>query len=313
MPNHGAELTTWESVRLVLEKLRDGLANAPEKLNGYLTGQSDFLRFALIAGVLISLCAALLGVTLVLKRYSMIGDGLSHVAFGAMTVAGILSLTPMVVSLPVTILVSVLLLRSDKAKLKGDSAIAMLSVSSLAIGYLLMNLFSAVSSSSNLSADVCAVLFGSNNKSILMLNRKDLLLCAVLAGVVILVYVFFFNKIFSVTFDETFAKATGTPVTVYRLLLAVIIAVVIVLSIQLVGALLITALVVFPTLCAMRLFKSFRGVVVCAVIISVLCATSGILLGAVLGTPMGSTIVVMDLTAFLICVVIDAIKGGFSK
>ena len=290
MPNqHGASLTTWDSIRLVASKLREGFAGAPEKLHELLTGQSNMLRFALIAGVLIALCAALLGVTLVLKRYSLIGDGLSHVAFGAMTVAGVLSIAPMAVSLPVTIVISVLLLRGDKAKLKGDSTIAML------------------------SADVCSVLFGSTQKSILMLTAKDLLLCAILALVVIFVYSFFFNKIFSVTFDETFAEATGTHVKAFRVLLAVINAITIVLSIRLVGALLITALIVFPTLCALRLFKSFRGVVACAVVISVLCAVSGILLGAALGTPMGSTIVVVDLTAFLLCILIDAVKGVFVK
>ena len=314
MPNqHGASLTTWDSIRLVASKLREGFAGAPEKLRELLTGQSNMLRFALIAGVLIALCAALLGVTLVLKRYSLIGDGLSHVAFGAMTVAGVLSIAPMAVSLPVTIVISVLLLRGDKAKLKGDSAIAMLSVSALAIGYLLMNLFAPVSQSSNLSADVCSVLFGSTQKSILMLTAKDLLLCAILALVVIFVYSFFFNKIFSVTFDETFAEATGTHVKAFRVLLAVIIAITIVLAIRLVGALLITALIVFPTLCALRLFKSFRGVVACAVVISVLCAVSGILLGAALGTPMGSTIVVVDLTAFGLCILIDAVIGVFVK
>ena len=309
---HGTQATTLDTLGIVLADLSDKLKNAPAILRAAVT-RFDYVQNALIVGVLIALCAALLGVTLVLKRYSMIGDGLSHVAFGAITVAMILSVTPMYVSLPVTILVSILLMRGEEAKLKGDSAIAMLSVSSIAIGYLLLNLFSSKSKSSNLSGDVCSILFGSGQTSILTLQKSDILLCIILAIVVLLVYFFFFHKIFTVTFDEAFAKATGTHVEIYRLMMAVITAVVIVLSMQLVGALLISALIVFPALCAMRLFRSFKGVVIGATLISVCCAVVGILAAVVLSTPVGSTIVFADLIGFVICALIGAIKGGFQK
>lgn len=278
-----------------------------EKLTSYF--QYDFVRYALIVGVLIALCAALLGVSLVLRRYSLIGDGLSHVTFGAMTVAMIFSVTPIYVSLPVTILASVLLLRGDRAKLKGDSAVAVLSVSSLAIGYLLLNVFSK--STTNLSGDVCSILFGST--SILTLKKGDVITCAVLAAAVIVIFAFFSNKIFAVTFDETFARATGTKTSLYNLVLAVTTAVVIVLSVNLVGALLISALIVFPALCAMRLFKSFRGVMIGAAVISVFCAVCGILVSIVFSSPVGSTIVACDLSAFIICIIIDVLKGGTKK
>ena len=297
-----------ENIRSVFQNMGVALEAAPAKLDAYFT-QFKFVKFALIVAVLIALCAALLGVTLVLKRYSMIGDGLSHVAFGAMTVAMIFSLTPVYISMPVTVVTAILLLRGGKRKLGGDSAIAMLSVSSLALGYLLLNLFSG--SSSNLSGDVCSILFGST--SILTLRESDVILCATLAAVVIFVYIFFHNQIFAVTFDEDFAKATGTKVTAYHLLIAVITAVVIVISMNLVGALLISALIVFPALCAMRLFRSFRGVIISAALISVFCAVLGILLAIVFSTPVGSTIVAADLLAFVICVIIDAIKRGVKR
>ncbi len=274
-----------------------------EKLQSYFA--YDFVRFALVVGVLVALCAALLGVTLVLRRYSMIGDGLSHMAFGAMTVAMRFSIAPIWLTLPVTVVSAVLLLRSG-GKLKGDAAVAMLSVSSLAMGYLLLNIFK--NKSANLSGDVCAILFGST--SILTLKKSDVVLCAVLAAVVIFVYIFFYNKIFAVTFDESFARATGTNASLYNTLLAVITAVVIVLSMNLVGALLISALIVFPALCGMRLFRSFRGVIVSASVISVCCALGGILISILYGTPVGSTIVAADLAVFLVCVIIDLIKGG---
>ena len=280
-----------------------------EKLQYYLT--FDFVKFAVVVGVLVALCAALLGVTLVLKRYSMIGDGLSHVAFGAMTVAMLLSVTPMYISLPVTILAAIMLLRGGNQKLKGDSAIAVLSASTLALGYLILNIFATQTNRSNLSGDVCKVLFGST--SILTLERSDVILCAALAAVVLFVYAFFYNKIFSITFDEAFARATGTKVSAYNLMLAVIIAVVIVLAMNLVGALLITALIVFPALCAMRLFKSFKAVIVSAAIISVCCAVIGLLVAIVYSTPVGCTIVAADLVVFLICIFIDILKGGTKK
>ncbi len=278
-----------------------------EKLASYF--QYDFVRYALIAGVLIALCAALLGVSLVLRRYSLIGDGLSHVTFGAMTVAMIFSVTPMYISLPVTILAAVLLLRGNKAKLGGDSAVAVISVSSLAIGYLLLNVFSK--KTTNLSGDVCSILFGST--SILTLKKSDVVTCAVLAAAVIIIFAVFYNKIFAVTFDETFARAAGTKTSLYNLILAVTTAVVIVLSVNLVGALLISALIVFPALCSMRLFKSFRAVMLGAAVLSVFCAVAGILVSIVFSTPVGSTIVACELAVFIICIIIDVLKGGTKK
>ena len=278
-----------------------------EKLVSYL--QYDFVRYALIAGVLIALCAALLGESLVLRRCSLIGDGLSHVTFGAMTVAMIFSVAPMYVSLPVTVLASVLLLRGDRAKLRGDSAVAVLSVSSLAIGYLLLNVFSK--KTTNLSGDVCSILFGST--SILTLKLSDVITCVVLAAAVVTVFALFYNKLFAVTFDETFARATGTKTSVYNLILAVTTAVVIVLSVNLVGALLISALIVFPALCAMRLFKSYRGVMAAAAVISVFCAANGIFVSIIFSTPVGSTIVACEFAVFVICIIIDLFKGGTKK
>lgn len=255
----------------------------------------SFVRYALIAGVLISLCAALLGVSLVLKRYSMIGDGLSHVAFGAMSVAAVLSLAPMTVAMPVTIIAAVVLLGlNSNGKIKGDAAIAMISVGALALGYLLLNIFQT---SSNVSGDVCSTLFGST--SILTLSVSDVWLCVGLAALVILTFVIFYHKIFAVTFDEEFARATGTNVKAYNILIAVVTAVVIVLAMNLVGALLISALIIFPALSAMRVFKSFRAVMASAAVISVLCSVLGILASVVYGTPVGSTIVAADIVVFI--------------
>ena len=254
----------------------------------------SFVRYALIAGVLISLCAALLGVSLVLKRYSMIGDGLSHVAFGAMSIAAVLSLAPMTVAMPVTIVAAVVLLGlNSNGKIKGDAAIAMISVGALALGYLLLNVFQTAS---NVSGDVCSTLFGST--SILTLSVSDVWLCVGLAILVILTFVIFYHKIFAVTFDEEVARATGTNVRVYNILIAVVTAVVIVLAMNLVGALLISALIIFPALSAMRVFKSFRAVMASAAVISVLCSVLGILASVIYGTPVGSTIVAADIVVF---------------
>lgn len=259
--------------------------------------QYPFVRYALIVGVLIALCSALMGVTLVLKRFSFIGDGLSHVAFGAIAVASVLDLgNDMFFVLPVTIICAILLLRmGQNAKIKGDAAIAMLSVGALAIGYLLMNLFST---STNLSGDVCSTLFGST--SILTLTRQEVWLCVALSIVVVAVFLLFYHKIFAVTFDETFARATGVKVGVYNLLIAVIIAVIIVLAMNLVGSLLVSALVIFPALSAMRLFRSFASVTVCSAVLSVVCAAAGIIISILAGTPVGSTIVAVDILAFAI-------------
>ena len=257
----------------------------------------SFVRYAFIVAVLISLCSSLLGVTLVLKRFSFIGDGLSHVAFGAICIASVLNITEnMYLVLPVTVISAILLLRSGhNKKIQGDAAIAMISVASLAIGYLLMNIFST---SSNLTGDVCSTLFGST--SILTLTKGEVWLCTVLSLGVIAAYIIFYNKIFCVTFDESFATAVGTHAQVYNLVIAIIIAVIIVLAMNLVGSLLISALVIFPALSAMRVFKSFRSVTICSAVVSVFCSVTGLLVSILAGTPVGSTIVAADLAAFFI-------------
>lgn len=256
-----------------------------------------FVRYALIVGTLIALCSSLLGVTLVLKRYSFIGDGLSHVAFGAMAVASIFNLaSDTIFVMPVTILAAILLLRSGQnAKIKGDAAIAMLSVGALAIGYLVLHLFST---SANIAGDVCSTLFGST--SILTLSQMEVWLCVVMSIAVILIFIVFYNKIFAVTFDENFAKATGVKVDKYNLLIAIVIAIIIVLGMNLVGSLLISALIIFPALSAMRMFLNFRSVIICSAVISVSCALIGIMISILFSTPVGSTIVVADMVVFLI-------------
>lgn len=276
-----------------------------EKLIFYL--DYPFVVYALIVGVLIALCSSLLGVILVLKRFSFIGDGLSHVAFSLITVASVLNLTnDMLLVLPCTIICAVFLLKSGKnTKVKGDAMIAMLSVSSLAFGYLIMNVFST---SSNLSGDVCTTLFGST--SILTLSHYDVLMCIALSVVVVLFFILFYNKIFAVTFDEDFSKAVGVNANRYNLMIAIIIAVIIVLAMNLVGSLLISALVIFPALCAMRLFKSFKAVTLCSAFISVFCALFGIIISILAGTPVGSTIVAVDVLLFIICYFLGMIKGG---
>ncbi len=279
-----------------------------EKLTEYFA--FPFVQYALITGVLISLCSSLLGVTLVLKRFSFIGDGLSHVAFGAMAIAAVVGLTDdMALVLPVTVIAAVLLLRTGQnAKIKGDAAVAMISVGALAIGYLLMNIFST---SSNLSGDVCSTLFGST--SILTLTQTEVILSVVLSVIVVAAFAFFYNKIFCVTFDENFARATGTKASVYNLLIAVIIAIIIVLAMNLVGSLLISALVIFPALSAMRVFKSFKSVTVCSAVLSVFCSSAGILISILAGTPVGSTIVAVDIAAFAVFSIIGTISGGKRK
>jgi len=270
------------------------MTGAIDKLAVYF--QYPFVRYAMIVGVLIALCSSLLGVTLVLKRFSLIGDGLSHAAFGVMAIAVALNLShSLLLVLPVTVICAILLLRTGQnAKIKGDASIAMISVGALAIGYLLMNLFAK---SANLAADVCAGLFGST--SILTLTKAEVWLCAVLSALVIAVFLLFYHKIFAVTFDADFASATGNRTNVYNLILAVAVAVVIVLAMNLVGALLISALVIFPAMSAMRVFKSFKAVTLSSVILSVACAALGILASIIGGTPVGSTIVAVDIVAFI--------------
>jgi len=257
----------------------------------------DFVWYALIVGLLIALCSSLLGVTLVLKRFSYIGDGLSHVAFGAMAVAGLTGITnDTYIVLPLTVISAILLLRTGQnAKINGDAAIAMISVGALAIGYMLMNVFP---SSANISGDVCTTLFGST--SILTLKTSDVILCVIMSVIVIVSFLLFYHKIFAVTFDENFIRAAGVKTNVYNLIIAVITALIIVLAMNLVGSLLISALIIFPALSAMRIFKSFRSVVICSAVISVLCAGSGIFTSIMFGTPVGSTIVVTDIAVFFI-------------
>ena len=269
-----------------------------------------FVRYALIVGVLIALCSSLLGVTLVLKRFSFIGDGLSHVAFGAMAIAAVLQITnEMPLVMVITIISAVLLLRTGQnTKIKGDAAIAMISVGALAIGYLLMNIFST---SSNLSGDVCSTLFGST--SILTLSPVEVWLCVGMSVLVVAVFILFYNKIFAVTFDENFARATGTKAGLYNLLIAIVVAVIIVLAMNLVGSLLISALVIFPALSAMRMFKSFRSVTICAAALSVFCALIGILVSILAGTPVGSTIVAAQIIAFGLSWLAGAVIGGVRK
>jgi zinc transport system permease protein len=256
-----------------------------------------FVQRAIIAGVLIALCSSLLGVTLVLKRFSFIGDGLSHVAFGAMAVAAVLGITnQMTIVLPITVLCAIILLKTGRGrKIKGDAAVAMASVGALAVGYLLLNIFP---SKGNLSGDVCSTLFGST--SILTLSNADVWLCVVLSVLCVAVFIFCYHRIFAVTFDETFAEATGTKANAYNLVIAVVSAVIIVLAMNLVGALLCSALIIFPALCAMRVFKSFKSVVICSAVVSVTCALMGLILSVAFSTPVGSTIVAVDIIVFVL-------------
>ncbi|MCR5623979.1 MAG: metal ABC transporter permease [Lachnospiraceae bacterium] len=277
------------------------------KLSYYAT--FPFVRYALIVGILIALCSSLLGVTLVLKRFSFIGDGLSHVAFGAIAIASVLQYATessfselidksnqMIIVLPLTIISAILLLRTGQnTKIKGDAAIAMISVGALAFGYLLMNIFST---SSNISGDVCTTLFGST--SILTLNLSDVWLCIILSIIVLFVFVFFYHKIFDVTFDENFAKSVGTNTNRYNLLIAIIIAVIIVLAMNLVGSLLVSALVIFPALSVMRIFRSFKMVTISSAVLSVICTFLGIVISILASTPVGSTIVAVDVVFFAI-------------
>lgn len=279
-----------------------------ETLKFYFT--YPFVRYAMIVGLLIALCSSLLGVTLVLKRFSFIGDGLSHVAFGAMAVAIVAGLTnKMIIIIPVTVLSAILLLRTGQnTKIKGDAAVAMISVGALAIGYMLVNLFSK---SANVSADVCSTLFGST--SILTLTKTEVWVCIGMSAVVLLVFLLFYNKIFAVTFDENFASATGTKANVYNLIIAVVTALIIVLAMNLVGSLLISALIIFPALSSMRVFKSFKSVIISSAVISVICAAAGIILSILFSTPVGSTIVTADIAVFFVFSLLSMISGRVKK
>ena len=265
-----------------------------------------FVAYALIVGVLVSVSSSLLGVSLVLKRFSFIGDGLSHVAFGAIAISAVLGVTnDMIVVLPITVFSAVLLLRTgENSKLRGDAAIAMISVGALAFGYLILNVFSK---SANVSGDVCTTLFGST--SILTLTPLDVWLCIGMSILVILFFIFFYNRIFAVTFDEVFSQATGLKTGSYNTLIAVITASIIVLAMNLVGSLLISALVIFPALSSMRLFKSFKSVIICSAIISVICSTLGILISILASTPVGSTIVCMNILVFFVTSLVGVTSG----
>ena len=264
-----------------------------------------FVWYAIIVGVLIALCSALFGVVLVLKRFSFIGDGLSHVAFGALAIATVINVTNnMLIVLPITVICAILLLKTGKnTKIKGDSAIAMLSAGALAVGYLIMSLFSG---SGNVAGDVCSTLFGSF--SIITLSSWEVILCIVLSLVVITLFILFYNRIFAVTFDEDFARASGIRASLYNLLIAIVTAVIIVLAMNLVGSLLISALVIFPALSAMRVCRTFKRVVILSTVISVACAIFGIISAIIFSTPVGPTIVVCDILAFLVCFIVGKVR-----
>ena len=280
------------------------MSNISEQLHMYLS--HSFVLYALIVGVSIALCAAMVGVTLVLKRFSFIGDGLSHVAFGAMTVGTILHVSSnLYVTMPITIIAAILLLRSSQnSKVMGDAKLAILSVVSLAFGYLMMNVFS---SSANVSGDVCTTLFGST--SILTLTTEDVILCLVISAIVIVSFVFLYNRLFAVTFDEEYAKATGTKTETYNLIIAIIIAVIIVLGMNLVGSLLISALIIFPALSEMCVFGSFRAVTICSIILSIVAALTGMFISILGGTPVGATIVTVDAIMYLIFILLGKVTA----
>ena len=276
--------------------------NVFEQLSLYFS--YPFVVYAFIVGILIALCSALFGVVLVLKRFSFIGDGLSHIAFGAMAVAAVIGLSDnMLLVLPVTVAAAILLLRTGQnTRIKGDAAIAMVSVGALGIGYLLMSVFSP---STNVAGDVCGTLFGSS--AILSLSATEVAVCGVLSLLVVGAFLCLYRKIFAVTFDEEFARATGVRASLYNLLVAIVIAVIIVLAMNLVGSLLISALVIFPALSAMRICRRFRDVVISAACLSVGCAAVGLLASILWPLPVGPTIVVADIVAFLICTVIGKV------
>ena len=266
--------------------------------------QYPFVRYAMLVGVLVALCSSLLGVTLVLRRFSFIGDGLSHVAFFAMAIAAVFQWTnnmPLILAVTIAAAVAILCV-GETTLMKGDAAIAMISVTSLALGYLFMNLFST---SSNISGDVCTTLFGST--SILTLLPEQVILSSVLSIAVVIIYIIFYNRVFALTFDEDFSRAIGVNVGFYNLAIAVIIAVIIVLAMNLVGSLLTSALIIFPTLSTMRLYKSFKAVVIGSAVLSVLCAVIGMLVSIVVGTPVGSTIVGVEIIAYVMCVIVGRV------
>lgn len=265
-----------------------------------------FVKYALIVSVLIALCSSLLGITLVLRKFSFIGDSISHVAFTIMAIASILNLTNnMYITLPGTIICTILILNNKKGRVKkNDSTLALISVSSLALGYIVMNLFGG---SSNVSADVCTTLFGST--SILTLSIDTVILCIVMSVIAIVTFMLLFNKIFAITFDENFARSSGVKVDVINLIFSIIIGTIIVLAMNLVGSLLITALIIFPAISSMKIFTNFKKVTICSAIISVICTVIGLCISILASTPVGSTIVVADLVCYLIFSIIGRVGG----
>ena len=263
-----------------------------------------FLVRAVIVGLMVSLCAALLGVSLVLKRYSMIGDGLSHVGFGTLAIATAMNMAPLTVSIPIVVFAAFMLLRiSENSKIKGDAAIALISTSSLAIGVVI------ISFTTGMNTDVCNYMFG----SILAMNRGDVTLSVILASVVLVLFILFYNKIFAVTFDENFAKATGTKAGMYNMLIALLTAVTIVLGMRMMGALLISSLIIFPALTSMRTCKKFKTVTICSAIISVVCFFIGVIASYVYATPTGASVVIVNIVAFLIFSAVGLLKGKVRK
>lgn len=259
--------------------------------------QYPFVKYAIVVSVLISMCSALLGVSLVLKQFSFIGDGLSHVAFGALAIASVLNITHnMPFILICTIICAILILQSSQnTTIRGDASLAMISVGSLAIGYFLMNIFAT---GPNIAGDVCSTLFGSS--AILTLSAHDLYLTIILSLIVIVTFIFFYHKLFAITFDENFAKACAIKVKIFNLMLAILVAIIIVIAMNLVGSLLISALVIFPSLCAMHICKSFLGVTIASVVISIICTLIGMTLAIIYSTPVGATIVIIDILIFMI-------------
>lgn len=255
----------------------------------------DIVWYALLVGLLISVCSALFGVILVLKRFSFIGDGLSHVAFGATAIATVLSVTDsVIIVMPITVIAAILLLRTGKrTRLKGDSAIAVVSVGALALGYLLMSIFP---STSNIAGDVCSALFASS--SILYLKSADVIFCAIMSAAVITLFILFYRKIFALTFDEDFATAVGVKTGAYNILIATVTAIIIVMAMKLVGSLLISALIIFPALSAMRIMRSFRGVVILSCILASVCALTGFSLALLFDLPIGPTIAATNMLSF---------------
>ncbi len=263
-----------------------------------------FLVRAVIVGLLVSLCASLLGVSLVLKRYSMIGDGLSHVGFGALAIAISMNLAPLSVSVPVVMAAAFLLLRiSESSKIKGDAAIALISTSSLALGVIFISI------TTGMNIDVCNYLFG----SILAMSRTDVQMSITLSVIVIGLFILFYNKIFAITFDETFSRAVGTKAGAYNMLLAMLTAITIVLGMRMMGAMLISALIIFPALTSMRVCKRFGTVIICSALISVICFSIGVVLSYMHSLPTGASIVMVNVAMFILFSIAGALKGGFAK